>query len=168
MFNTKLSKKAKEKESIIYVSNSLAEKISRSENKYFAVSSSFLNVELTADISEKLLFNIAKKLDKKALLINCMSGKDVKDESGVLDKKYIECLDEKGVKDCIKENDGYDLVFVSLPSVNVFANSLEIANICKNIILIEKCMYTKYKSFEETLLHLEEKDIDITAVIPIK
>ena len=166
MFN--ISKKIKEKESIIYVANSLVDKISKSENKCFAVSSSFLSVELTSEVSKKLILNIAKKLNKKVLLINCMPGEDIKDEFGILDEKYIENLAEKEVANCIEQNKGYDLIFVNLPPVNFFANSLEIASMCKNIILIEKCMYTKYKKFEETLLYLEENNVEITAVVPIK
>lgn len=172
--NYKLSKDNKEKQSLSYISNFMCNIISENEESLFTISSTLRQNGPIYNISEKLIKEISERLNNKILLIDFLiNNQDLtqptNDEPIILNKKYVPNLDLNILNKIIEENiNKFDVIFVNIPPVNIFSNALEAAKICRNIILIEKCSYTRYKDFEESLLYLKENSITISAVIPIK
>lgn len=75
----------------------------------------------------------------------------------------------KQLSSLIKENESdYDLILVSVPCVLVWSEALEYAKVCKNLILVEKYMYSYYKDYKNLLYELENSEVIPRGVVAIK
>lgn len=72
---------------------------------------------------------------------------------------------KKLVDECRKK---FDKILVVVPTVTVYADALEYAKICANVILVEKYMCSKYLEYENTLDVLENVGINVCGVITRK
>lgn len=170
----KLSKKEKQAESFHYTANSLSDLIERSEGSVFAFTSTLFNQTLKTSVCRKLLEETSTSPGKKVLLLTI----DLKKEKTFPQKDDSKkCFDEEVLlgeacnefKSILEERKSkYDLVFLNLPPVNIFAAALESAKLCDGVILIERYSYTKYCNYEQSLLYLKENHIPIIGVIPYK
>ena len=168
----KMTKQEKQKQSFLFASNALADKIKESGKKVFFVGSTLSNEPLKEKIFRKLLSNIAKTASKKILFIttceDAVSSKETNKSSS--SPRYKEYALQNFTRDRLKstlnkKSAEYDLVFVDLPSINVFSNALECAKLCDGAILLEKYSYITYKEFEQILYHLKECAIPVVGVI---
>ncbi len=136
-------------ESIKYISNSII-KISQDGNgNVIGLSSS------RPEKQYKLLFckEIEEKIKEKNLKVKFLDFENKNDK--------IDC-----VKSFInKEKENNDIVFVNIPSVSFFADSVEYAKLCDRVILLEKYMYSTYKDYEESIIRLKSFGVRLEGVI---
>lgn len=167
----KLKKFNKINQSYLYISNAILDTLNRREISVIGITSSFMDKKSKDIICENISSCICKK-DRQVCLIN--SYIDINNKNYILNESKIENLkiiktqniNVNKLEELIdKESNNY-LVMVSLPPINIFAEALEYAKICKNIILIEKYCHSKYSDFENTLYILNQNNISVLGIIP--
>lgn len=174
MFNLKTKKNSKIDESYKYIANSLDDIIMQKNANVLAITSSYSNnfYRLVAE-------NIVKKMisdDTRSLLMIDADVDDDKKEfvslitsTEKIFKMNMVNVGKKEFKKIICENEAnYDIIISVIPQVILKADALEYAKICKNVILIEKYMYSYYEDYENSLLQLKNANINIEGVIACK
>lgn len=159
-------------ESYKYVANTLVDIFQKEKKKVFSFTSSSINQDVTLKIV-KNLGNIINKKGIKTLVVDARISESDKSplELSRAESKLLlsfNNLESVKLKEIIIENqEKYDLILVVVPSIRLRADALEYVKICKEIILIEKCMYCHYSDYEETLLYLTNSRIKPKGVITV-
>lgn len=167
----KLKKYNKINQSYLYISNAILEILNSREIKVIGLTSSFTDKKSKDIICE----NICKRMCKKDIQI-CLidSYIDINNKNYTLNESKSESLkiiktkniNVNKLEELINKESNNSLVTINLPPINIFAEALEYAKICKNIILIEKYCHSKYSDFENTLDILNQNNISVLGIIP--
>ena len=167
----KLKKYNKINQSYLYISNAILDTLKNREVKVIGITSSFIDKKSKDIICE----NICKRICKKDIQI-CLidSYIDINNKNYTLNESRSESLKiiktqnikVNKLEELIGKESNNSLVIINLPPINIFAEALEYAKICKNIILIEKYFHSKYSDFENTLDILNQNNISVLGIIP--
>ena len=63
------------------------------------------------------------------------------------------------------ESQDNDIIFVCIPNILEKSEAFECAKMCKNIILIEKCVKSKYSDYEKVIFYLNQNKISPKGVV---
>lgn len=166
----KLKKSSKIEQSYLYTANKIFD-ISKSKKiNVVGISSSFTDKKSVDIICRNICKRICKKEIKTCLIsanIDLSSNKCSLDETLDGNLKIIKSqnISSENLEKLISEEKSSSFVVINLAPVNIFAQALEHAKICKNIILVEKYCYSKYKDFENTIDILKLNGVDILGII---
>lgn len=155
-------------ESFKYTSNSILRMLPDLDDKLVAFTSSANECSYYDTL--KKVFEILKREEDRICVIYSYIN------SGEPNLKEVDCGHfiaenlkssefQKLVDECKKK---FDKIFVVVPTVIVYADALEYAKICANVILVEKYMRSKYSEYENTLDVLKNVGINICGVIARK
>ncbi len=155
-------------ESLKYTSNSILRMLPDLDDKLIAFTSS-ANECSYYDTLKKVFEILKLKEDKICVIYSYIN-------SGEPNLREVDCGHfvaenlksgefKKLVDECKKK---FDKIFVVVPTVIVYADALEYAKICANVILVEKYMRSKYSEYENTLDVLKNFGINICGVIARK
>lgn len=165
--NYSISKVQKQNQSILYAANYINNIMRDTNHKVFAISSTLKNLNTRKFIINQVSRGMINTYNYKVL--NCFCS--VKDCSEIeyINENSVDSVVNvslKNLENVLKENyDKYDVIFVMLEPVNVFADALSCAKLCDSIIMIERYLYTKYNKFEKSLMYLKNNDINVAGVI---
>lgn len=171
--NKSIDRNTKQLQSVMYAANRIVNLTDENNINVLSISSSIKDKNTETNIISDIVSQIIK-LDKKVAFIDIsFSGEETKesniDSSDSLYKKTIVNPETKKLSLLIDElKNKYDIVIVNIPPVRIFANALQYAKICGNIILIERYLYSKHKNFQETLDLLKQNNVDIKGIITYK
>ena len=173
MFNFRKKKNAEIDESYKYTANALSDIITQKSKKIFAITSS-----CTREFYRLVAENIFKKVvieNTRSLLIDVRIDNDRQEfvgsvvQSGDKDKISLVNVSKKTFRKIICDNEAnYNTILAVIPPVILKADALEYAKVCKNVILIEKYMYSHYEDYENSLLQLKNTGINVEGVIACK
>lgn len=136
-------------ESIKYIANSLIKNLHNNEASTIGVSSS-INCS-------KIKLSVCKALGEKVKL----KGLNVK----IIDLEEKNS-DIKNLKNLItEEKSKNNIIFVNIPPIPLFADSIEYSKICDRIVLLERYRYSSYKNYEETLARIKAHGVKLEGVI---
>ena len=162
MTEYKLNKEQKLEQSYIYLANTILNLNNNNNSKFICVTSSMEN-RMDKYLIAKNICNQIRKNGKNVLLLNVDTHYEKCDISNDMD---INGMSSKKLKKVFDDNrDKYDIVLINVPSVRLFANTIECAKLCDGTIIVERYLYTKYKDFEDTILRLKENNIKIYGLI---
>lgn len=168
--NYSISKVQKHNQSILYAANYINNIMSNTGHKIFAISSTLKNMDTRKIIINQISKGMINTYNYKVL--NCFCNDKNSSEIEYINENSIDSVVNVGFKNLenvLKENhDKYDIIFVMLEPVNVFADALGCAKLCDSIIMIERYLYSKYNEFEKSLVYLKDNDINIDGVITYK
>lgn len=173
MFNFRKKKNAEIDESYKYTSNALSDIITQKIKKVFSI---------TSGCSEGFYRLVAENIFKKMIIENARllfidaRVDDDKPESvspvtqsGNKDKMSLINASKKTFEKIICDNEAnYDIILAVIPPVILKADALEYAKVCKNAILIEKYMHSRYEDYENSLLQLKNAGVNVEGVIACK
>lgn len=163
----KISKSQKQKQSILYAAGYIHNIISDTDNKVFAVSSTLDNFNMRKFIITQISKNMSETYSCKVL--NCFCSLENGSKPEYINKNSVDSVinvNLKNLSNVLDENrDKYDVIFVLLEPVNIFAQSLNCARLCDSAIMIERYLYSKYKEFEKSLMYFAENNINVSGVI---
>ena len=163
-------KRVKLAQSYLYVSNAVISILESKKIKVIGITSSLECEKANSIICENICKNICDKENKVCLIFADLNtdGKDSKiDESINGNLKTIKAvnINKSELEGLIEREKDEFAVVVSFPSPNVFAEALEYAKVCKNVLLVEKYCYSKYGDFENTLDILKQNGISPLGII---
>ena len=170
--NIRLNSRMQSKESFAYTANSIVEIAQQTGKKIFAFSSSHI-----CEGQDAIILEIAKYISEnieKIFLLNVSITEDlkpkaidfIKSDIEKLDIAYASNLSTTQFVDALTDmKDKYEMIFVSIDPLNIFAQALQYAKFCEGIFLLEKKHYTKYSEYEKTLSLLQQHDITSDGVI---
>lgn len=144
-------------ENFKYLANNIID-ISRNESKkVFGFTSSL-------SINNKKINDLYINIPKNIYEIILNKGIKIK----LIDNSMLE-LDNIKLKENLDfDINNYDLIFVCISNILQNSESFECAKVCKNIILVEKYMYSYYKNYEKILFYLGQFNIIPRGVITVK
>ncbi len=144
-------------ENFKYLANNIID-ISKNESKKIFCFTSSLSIS-NKKIND-LYINVTQNIYK--IILN--KGIKIK----IIDNS-ISKFDNIKLKEILKlDLESYDMIFVCISNVLQSSESFECAKICKNIILVEKYMYSYYKNYEKILFYLKNFNIIPRGVITVK
>jgi hypothetical protein len=157
-------------QSYLYISNAILDILKGREIKVIGMTSSFTDKKGKDIICENICKNICKKGNKICLIT---TGIDINnknyglDEAADSDFKKIKTqnISANKLEELINKEKNNALVLISLPPVNIFAEALEYAKVCKNILLVEKYCHSKYNEFENAIDILKQSNISALGII---
>lgn len=170
MLNLKKKRNSEIEESHKYAANTLSHIAAQKNKKIFAVTSSCFRLPYRS-----IAKNIFEKVSGKSLLLDVYidgGEKETVDQVtkfGDRHKIKLVNVSQKTFKRIICENESsYDIILCIIPPVDLKADALEYAKICKNAVLIEKYTWSRYEDYENSLLRLKNANINIDGVIACK
>lgn len=167
---SKLRRQSKLNQSYLYISNSILDILKDKEIKVIGITSSFVDKKSKSIICENICKNICDKGYKVCLITAYVDINSKNYNLHEIVEKNIKIIRTQNInknklEELInKEKEDY-IVIADLSPVNIFAQSLEYAKICKNILLLEKYCYSKYSDFENTLDILKQSNINVLGII---
>ncbi|MDR1628419.1 MAG: hypothetical protein LBR79_06580 [Oscillospiraceae bacterium] len=157
-------------QSYLYVSNAILDISANREINVIGMASSFTDKKGKDTICENVCENICKQGNKICLITADIDindkNYDLNETAGDGFKKIkTQNISVNKLKELVEKEKNNDLVIINLPPVNIFAQALEYAKICKNILLIEKYCHSKYDEFENTIDILKQNNIAVLGII---
>ena len=137
----------------------------------------FVSSNINRGFLNSIVKNIAEKTSKKeinTLVINACFNDESK--SCCEEKFKLKCFNFIELKNISSEifsdnlsryKNLYDLILIAINSINNKAESIEYAKICKEIIIVEKCMECYYSSYENMLMNFKIMNIKPRGVITV-
>lgn len=176
LFKKFLKKRSKiiQKESYKYLANKIIRVYEKNNENLFGFTSSNNDFDFSNKILKRLVHNLSEKGLKVLFIESKIDNTDIHDVlfTNISEyQKFIKTINLKPIefKKIINENkELYDIVIVSIPSTLIWADSLEYAKICENMILIEKYEYSYYSDYENLLLNFKEYDLKPIGVILVR
>lgn len=164
-----VSKEEKQKQSILYATAHMCNILNTTNNKIFGVTSTLDNIETKKFIIQEISKSMSKMHNLKVL--NCICNVGSEKDLGIeyMQDNSIDMVvnvNFTNINDILKENEyKYDVIFVILDPVNLFANALSCAKFCDSVIMVERYLYSKYNDYEKSLLYLKDNNIEVSGVI---
>ena len=167
---SKLRRQSKLNQSYLYISNSILDILKDKEIKVIGITSSFVDKRTKGIICENICKNICGKGDKVCLITAYV---DINNKNYNLHEivenniKIIRTqnISENKLQELIDKEKEDSVVVVDLSPINIFAEALEYAKVCKNVILVEKYCHSRYDEFENTLDILKQSNINTLGII---
>ena len=166
-----LSREEKLQQEPLYLARNVLECAQNDHLKIFAITTSTKQKDLKEDACYKLA-NALYQEGKKVLLIKAAVSQD--DQANDFNHASFDYIYKANLKSeelsqlLTKSRENYDLIFVDIAPVNMYAQSLEYAKLCESLILVERYAFSKYKYFERTLTILKGNNIPVCGVISYK
>jgi|GEM_PF-6212955 len=168
--NYKLKKNEKKEQAVEFCAGNLTNLTQKENKKIFAVSTSTKNKNIKENVIESLSKTLSED-GKKVLIIKIgVNGEQFCEQKDtlypIINRENIhpsELLELLSV-----EKDEYDIIFVDIPPVILFAKAVEYAKHCDCVLLVEKYLYSKYMDFEKTLSVLNGQDVLVSGIITYK
>lgn len=172
--NCVLQKDIRKKESYKYLANKIISICEKEKIKILGVTSTNYSCGIQGRVLEKL-HDIFLEKNLKVLVINSLiSCKKSTDKSPSICSKNkniitLENYTAKKLNEFLQDNlNDYDIILVSIPSPLLWSEALEYSKVCKNVILIERYMYSLYKDYENLLFEFKNSDVSIKGVVTVR
>ena len=171
---TKSRRSFRKKESYKYLANRILSICEKEKIKILGLTSTNNKCDFQNQVLENL-YEVFLEKDIKVLVVHAVisaegdMGENVESANNRCKITTLNNFTAKQLSLLLKENaSDYDLILVSVPCVLVWSEALEYAKVCKNLILVEKYMYSYYKDYKNLLYELENSEVIPRGVVAIK
>ncbi|MBQ3092663.1 MAG: hypothetical protein IJC57_00115, partial [Clostridia bacterium] len=131
-----------------YIANSILDIFNTENKKIFVFTTSIHNKYLTRNFNiVNIIIKIQEIISNKNIKISFINNTNLNFSSDMLSKKID------------SESQDNDIIFVCIPNILEKSEAFECAKMCKNIILIEKCVKSKYSDYEKVIFYLNQNKI---------
>ena len=137
-----------------YIANSILDIFNTENKKIFVFTTSIHNKYLTRNFNiVNIIIKIQEIISNKNIKISFINNTNLNFSSDMLSKKID------------SESQDNDIIFVCIPNILEKSEAFECAKMCKNIILIEKCVKSKYSDYEKVIFYLNQNKISPKGVV---
>lgn len=167
---SKLRRQSKLNQSYLYISNSILDILKDKEIKVIGITSSFVDKKSKSIICENICKNICDKGYKVCLITAYVDINSKNYNLHEIVEKNIKIIrtqniSENKLQELINKEEEDSVVVVDISPINIFAQALEYAKVCKSVILVEKYCHSRYDEFENTLDILKQNNINALGII---
>lgn len=167
---SKLRRQNKLDQSYLYISNSMMDILKDREIKVIGLTSSFTDKKSKDIICENICKHICNRGSKVCLITAYVdiNNKNYTFHEAVDNNLKIirtQNISESKLEELIDKEKDHSAVIINISPINIFAQALGYAKICKNVLLLEKYCHSRYDEFENTLDILKQNNINALGII---
>jgi hypothetical protein len=171
-----MNKINKNKEQLLFCVHRIIDAKKKYNQKYFAIAPSCPDENYMNSLCEKLGSAFYTQ-NQKVLIADIKCEGDRIDENSAADICKGEYFDSVKL-DYIKaeafdaflteQAENYDIILVKLPPIQIFAQALEYAKVCRKVFLTVRYLYSTHKDIDRIMALSQNNQIDICGAIALK